>query len=89
MLQTYIEELKEKGQTTLNGKQVFELYATLGFPVEITRDILVESDLSVDELGFYDAMEAHRQASGKGSAFADMNGNRTEFFANLLRDLQV
>ncbi|MDD2522805.1 MAG: alanine--tRNA ligase [Anaerolineaceae bacterium] len=89
MLQTYIEELKEKGQTTLNGKQAFELYATLGFPVEITRDILAESDLSVDEPGFYDAMEAHRQASGKGSAFADMNGNRTEFFANLLRDLQA
>ncbi len=87
-LQTYMDELKATEETTLDGKRAFELYATLGFPMEITRDILAESSLNVDEAGFYEAMEAHRQASGKGSAFADMNGNNTEFYAGLLSDLQ-
>lgn len=88
-LQIYVDELKASGETILDGKRAFNLYATLGFPVEITRDILAESDLNVDEDGFYEAMEAHRQASGKGSAFAGMNGNKTEFYAEVLSRLQA
>ena len=87
-LHEYIEELQANQQTLLDGKRAFELYATLGFPVEITRDILAESGLSVDEPGFYEAMEAHRAASGKGSAFAEMNGVQTEFYAGVLKSLQ-
>jgi len=88
-LQTYIDELKTANESTLDGKRAFDLYATLGFPMEITRDILAESNLNVDETGFYEAMEAHRQASGKGSAFVEMNGNNTELYAAVLSDLQV
>ncbi|NLE84711.1 MAG: alanine--tRNA ligase [Chloroflexi bacterium] len=88
-LQEYIEALQANQQTILDGKRAFELYATLGFPVEITRDILAESGLSVDEDGFYKAMEAHRLASGKGAAFAGMDGSRTEFYAGLLTELQA
>ena len=64
-LQEYIEDLKAANETILDGKRAFDLYATLGFPMEITRDILAESNLNVDEAGFYEAMESHRQASGK------------------------
>jgi len=88
-LQTYIDVLKTANETTLDGKRAFDLYATLGFPMEITRDILAESNLSVDETGFFEAMEAHRQASGKGSAFVDTNGNNTELYAAVFSDLQA
>ena len=88
-LQEYIDQLKTANETILDGRRAFDLYATLGFPMEITRDILAESNLNVDENGFYEAMEAHRQASGKGSAFADMNGNKTEFYAELLGNLKA
>ena len=88
-LQEYIDQLKTANETILDGRRAFDLYATLGFPMEITRDILAESNLNVDENGFFEAMEAHRQASGKGSAFADMNGNKTEFYAELLGNLQA
>ena len=81
-LQSYIDELKASQQSTLDGKRAFNLYATLGFPVEITRDILSESGLEVDEEGFFEAMEAHRLASGKGSAFAEMNNLDTELYQN-------
>ncbi len=88
-LQIYIDELKTSNETILDGKRAFDLYATLGFPMEITRDILAESNLNVDETGFYEAMEAHRLASGKGSAFADMNDNNTELYASILSELQA
>ena len=56
--------------------------------MEITRDILSESGLGVDEDGFYQAMEDHRLASGKGSAFADMGNDKTEFYASVFAKLQ-
>jgi alanyl-tRNA synthetase len=86
-LREYINELKASGQTSLDGKRAFNLYATLGFPVEITRDILAESDLGVDEDGFFEAMEAHRLASGKGSVFAEMQANDTELYQHELTRL--
>ena len=87
-LQDAIDELKAKGESQLDGKRAFDLYATLGFPMEITRDILSESGLGVDEDGFYEAMEDHRLASGKGSAFADMGNDKTEFYASVFAKLQ-
>lgn len=87
-LQEYIEELEADNKSTLDGKRAFDLYATLGFPVEITRDILAESDLKVDEAGFFEAMEAHRLASGKGSAFAEIQNLNTELYQNQIAKLQ-
>jgi len=87
-LQEYIAELKSNEKTVFDGKRAFDLYATLGFPVEITRDILAESDLKVDEAGFYEAMEAHRLASGKGSAFTEIQNKNTELYQNQIAKLQ-
>lgn len=88
-LKNQVAGLKSNGESQLDGKTAFTLYSTLGFPLEITRDILEEDGLTVDEKGFFAAMEAHRLASGKGQAFGNVNGENTEFYANLLRDLQT
>ena len=88
-LRDHVARLKDEGQSQLDGKTAFILYSTLGFPLEITRDILEEDGLTVDEKGFYEAMEAHRLASGKGQAFGNMNGENAEFYAALLSDLQA
>ena len=88
-LQDHVARLKAEGQSQLDGKTAFILYSTLGFPLEITRDILEEDGLTVDEKGFYEAMEAHRLASGKGQAFGNMNGENAEFYAAVLSDLQA
>ena len=88
-LRDHVARLKAEGQSQLDGKTAFILYSTLGFPLEITRDILEEDGLTVDEKGFYEAMEAHRLASGKGQAFGNMNGENAEFYAALLSDLQA
>ncbi len=88
-LRGLVARLKASGESQLDGKTAFDLYSTLGFPLEITRDILEEDGLGVDEQGFFQAMQAHKLASGKGQVFAEMNGNDTEFYADLLSDLQA
>ncbi len=87
-LQSLVKRLKSNGESQLDGKTAFNLYSTLGFPLEITRDILEEDGLTVDDKGFFEAMEAHRLASGKGQAFGNMNGDKTERYAAILSDLQ-
>ena len=79
-----MERLHARNSTTLEGKIAFDLYATLGFPLELTRDILAEEGLEVDEPGFYAAMEEHRIASGKGQAFAEMSNKNVEIYQHEL-----
>ena len=88
-LQSQVARLKSSAQSQLDGKTAFNLYSTLGFPLEITRDILEEDGLTVDEQGFFEAMEAHRLASGKGQAFVETGSNNTEFYADVLGNLQA
>jgi len=80
-LQLILKELEQKGQKVIDGKTAFDLYATLGLPFEITRDIAEENGYEVDEQGFKDAMEEHRLASGAGKAFGDMGGSDVGVFA--------
>ena len=80
-LNRLIDSLKAEGKDTLSGTDAFNLYATLGFPLEISRDILAEQDLKVDEKGFFDAMEEHRIASGKGQAFGDAANQNSQVYA--------
>jgi alanyl-tRNA synthetase len=44
-------------QTILDGHKAFDLYATYGLPLEISRDIAREQGLDVDEAGFNEAKE--------------------------------
>ncbi len=78
-----IQEMNINGKTRLDGKNAFDLYATHGLPLEITRDILLEKNLEVDQKGFFDAMEDHRINSGAGKEFGAMGGEDAEFYSNL------
>jgi alanyl-tRNA synthetase len=70
ILNDQIETLRKKGETVLPGSEVFKLYDTYGFPLDLTQDILKEKNLTLDEMGFQDEMERQRErarASWKGS----------------------
>lgn len=54
------KEMQEKGEKTLSGADAFKLYDTYGFPLDLTKEILEEKGLAVDEDGFKDAMEEQR-----------------------------
>ena len=52
--------LADKGDKTLKGADVFKLYDTYGFPVDLTKEILEEKGYSIDEAGFKACMEEQR-----------------------------
>jgi alanyl-tRNA synthetase len=88
-LENLLSELRATNQTILDGHKAFDLYATYGLPLEISRDIAREQGLDVDEKGFNEAKETHAKASGGGKAMGKLGGEDAEFFANILKDLQA
>ena len=53
---------------TIEGKLVFELFDTFGFPVDLTRLIASENDLLVDEAGFEKEMLQQKNRSRAATA---------------------
>ncbi|MDO5402129.1 MAG: alanine--tRNA ligase [Eubacteriales bacterium] len=53
-------ELAKTGSTVLTGADAFKLYDTYGFPIDLTKEILEEKNISVDEEGFKKAMDEQR-----------------------------
>ena len=88
-LQGLLDDLKNQGKTVLDGRKAFDLYATYGLPLEISRDIAREQGLDVDESGFRAAREEHSIASGGGKAMGALGGEDAEFFAGIFKDLQA
>ena len=57
------EEMEAGGQKELEGSQAFRLYDTYGFPLDLTKEILEEKGLSVDEAGFAAAMQIQKETA--------------------------
>ena len=55
--------MKAKGKETIDGRVVFELYDTFGFPKDLTALIARENGFRQDEAGFQAAMAAQKQRS--------------------------
>ena len=86
-LDELLEELKAQNERVLDGAQAFKLYATLGLPFELARDVAREKDMDVDEAGFRLAMNQHRLASGAGKAIGAMGGEDVDIYRDILINL--
>ena len=60
ILNTMVEDAKKNGATTLSGEDVFKLYDTFGFPIDLTREIAEEAELSIDEERFTALMQEQK-----------------------------
>lgn len=60
ILDTYMQDMNSNNQTQLDGNKAFKLYDTYGFPLDLTREILEEKSLTVDEEVFNSNMEDQR-----------------------------
>ena len=68
MLHDLTSKAKDKGLIEIAGKDAFQLYDTFGFPIDLTREILADEGLSVDEEGFHRAMEEQRERARQSRA---------------------
>lgn len=59
--------LKSKKSTVIDGATAFELYDTYGFPLDLTLLIAKEQGLTVDEVGFAQALNDQRQRSKRAA----------------------
>ncbi len=66
ILEAAIEKMKGN---TIDGKTVFKLYDTFGFPVDLTADVARERNLVLDQDGFDVEMEAQRSRARASSQF--------------------
>ncbi len=59
------DKMQAAGEKVLSGENVFKLYDTYGFPVDLTCEILEEKGFSIDQDGFNAAMEEQRTKARK------------------------
>ena len=61
ILNTIIDSAKADGKTVVAGEDVFKLYDTFGFPLDLTREIILENGLDIDEDAFNTLMKAQKE----------------------------
>ncbi len=79
ILSNLVRRALTDGVHTISGEEVFKLYDTFGFPIDLTREILEEQHLEIDKETFDKLMkqqkERARQARANISGWSDSNGS--------------
>ena len=60
-----LAEHQAKGELVFSGADAFKLYDTYGFPIDLTREMVQEQDMTVDEDAFQNLMEQQRVRARK------------------------
>lgn len=63
LLEGKIAQLKEQKEAVLSGADAFKLYDTYGFPIDLTREMLEEQGMTMNEIEFSEAMNEQRARS--------------------------
>ncbi|SJZ81677.1 alanyl-tRNA synthetase [Pilibacter termitis] len=63
MLDELLEKLKATGADTVDGRDIFTLYDTYGFPFELTEELAEDEGFKVDHEGFKVAMTERQELS--------------------------
>ena len=82
ILNGYIEELLDANKKVLSGSNAFKLYDTYGFPLDLTKEILEEKGLRLNEESFEIEMEKQRQRAREARIGADVEGWEEDVFLN-------
>ncbi len=68
------EAVTKAGKKELSGADAFKLYDTYGFPVDLTKEILEEKGLTVDEEGFKACMQEQKDKARKARKVTNYMG---------------
>lgn len=85
ILASVIKKEKENGNDTIHGADVFRLYDTYGFPVELTEEYAGDAEMKIDLKGFETEMEEQRERARR----ARQDENSMHVQGGVLRDLTV
>lgn len=81
-LEEIMKSLKKKKENQISGEDVFQLYDTFGFPVEMTGEIAAENGLGIDLQGYENQMQFQRER-GKQSWKAEKKGSSEVIESNI------
>ncbi len=87
ILNDYIEELLNTNEKILSGANAFRLYDTYGFPLDLTKEILEEKGLDLNEEGFEREMEKQRKRAREARAGMETEGWEDDVFSKLDKDI--
>ncbi len=66
--------LEEQNKNVLSGEDTFKLYDTYGFPIDLTKEILEEKNITIDEEGFSKCMNEQRKKARKARKVSNYMG---------------
>ena len=70
LLERLVAEATEAETSWIDAAEAFKLHDTYGFPYDLTKELLAERGLAVDDQGFQELMEEQRQRARVGAATA-------------------
>ena len=74
-----VETVRQSGTDILPGKTAFYLHDTMGFPVELTADLLRDAGLKLDREGFDALLNDQRHGGSESSGVEDASRERTGY----------
>ena len=83
MLDELLANLKKSGKDTLEGKDIFKLYDTYGFPVELTEELAEDEGFKIDHEGFKAAMKEQQDRARASVVKGGSMGMQNETLANI------
>ncbi|VTS12804.1 alanine--tRNA ligase [Streptococcus pseudoporcinus] len=83
-LDQLLTQLKEAGKDTLEGKDIFKLYDTYGFPIELTEEMAEDAGYKVDHEGFKAAMKEQQDRARAAVVKGGSMGMQNETLAGII-----
>jgi alanyl-tRNA synthetase len=75
LLAEIMRRAREEGTSWISAEDAFKLHDTFGFPYELTKELLAEEGLAVDDQGFEELMEQARDVARRGMRKAGDQGH--------------
>ena len=89
ILKADMEEMKAAGEKVMSGEKSFRLYDTYGFPVDLTKEILAEEGMEIDEDAFTAEMKAQKERAGSARAKSNYMGAAETVYNELPVELET
>ena len=86
MLDQLLADLKAAGKDTVEGKDIFKLYDTYGFPVELTEELAEAKGFKIDHAGFEAAMKEQQERARASVVKGGSMGMQNETLSSITEE---